>query len=97
MRTKTMRNVLLWITGVFLFVFLAGIYVGQPIQKRSARAAEVEIWKTGVFEMNDGVSLRFSDENGLRFIVKMDEDIRLCDTCNQSFFAYKTLMLRKVS
>ena len=75
MRTKTMRNVLLWITGVLLFVSLAGICVVQSIQKRSARAAEVEVWKTGVFEMNDGVSLRFSDENGLRFIVKMDEDI----------------------
>ena len=75
MKTKTMRNVLLWITGVLLFVFLAGICVVQSMQKRSARAAEVEVWKTGVFEMNDGVSLRFSDENGLRFIVKMDEDI----------------------
>ncbi|MBQ7368897.1 MAG: hypothetical protein IJW60_04235, partial [Clostridia bacterium] len=45
------------------------------MQKKSVRAAEAEVWQTGVFEMNDGVSLRFSDENGLRFIVKMDEDV----------------------
>ncbi|MBQ9714739.1 MAG: DUF4838 domain-containing protein [Clostridia bacterium] len=75
MRTKTMRNVLLWIAGIFLFVVLAGICLVESMQKKSARAAEAEVWQTGVFEMNDGVSLRFSDENGLRFIVKMDEDV----------------------
>ena len=75
MRTKTMRNVLLWIASIFLFVVLAGICLVGSMQKKSARAAEAEAWKTGVFEMNDGVSLRFSDENGLRFIVKMDEDV----------------------
>lgn len=73
MRTKTMKNVLLWIASIFLFVSLAGLFLVQSMQKKSARAEAA--WQTGVFEMNDGVSLRLSDNNGLRFIVKMDESV----------------------
>ena len=32
-------------------------------------------WQTGVFEMEDGVSLKLSNNNGLRFIVKMDNSV----------------------
>ena len=71
MRTKTMKNVLLWIASIFLFISLAGLFWIQSMQKKNARAEAT--WQTGVFEMNDGVSLRLSDENGMRFIVKMDE------------------------
>ena len=73
MRTKTMKNVLLWIASIFLFISLAGLFWIQSMQKKNARAEAT--WQTGTFEMVDGVSLRLSDENGLRFIVKMDESI----------------------
>ena len=73
MRTKTMKNVLLWIASIFLFISLAGLFWIQSMQKKNARAEAT--WQTGVFEMNDGVSLRLSDENGMRFIVKMDETV----------------------
>ena len=73
MRTKTMKNVLLWIASIFLFISLAGLFWIQSMQKKDARAEAT--WQTGTFEMVDGVSLRLSDENGMRFIVKMDETV----------------------
>ncbi len=73
MRTKTMKNVLLWIASIFLFISLAGLFWIQSMQKKNARAEAT--WQTGTFEMVDGVSLRLSDENGMRFIVKMDETV----------------------
>ncbi|MBQ9114284.1 MAG: hypothetical protein IJY05_05100, partial [Clostridia bacterium] len=74
MRTKTMKNVLLWIAGIFLLISLAGLFLVQSMKKKNALAAAD--WQTGVFEMNDGVSLKLNEEkNGLRFIVKMDKNV----------------------
>jgi hypothetical protein len=69
-----MKKIALWICSVVMFVSvvgLGGMFVTPTAQVNAAYAWQTE----GVFEMQDGASLRLSETNGLRFIVKMDEGL----------------------
>ena len=61
---------------IALFVCIFASFVGFSITKTSQKAIAENAWQTGVFEMEDGVSLKLSNNNGLRFIVKMDKGVR---------------------
>ena len=79
----------------FVFAFASAIGVAFSIPK-SARAEGA--WQTGVFEMEDGVSLQFSQVGGMRFIVKMDDAVYEYVTATESvelgiIIAPKELML----
>ena len=73
MNKKFIRKVALWICSAIMFVStvcLCGLFAVQTTQ-----ASAETTWQTGVFEMEDGASLRLSEANGLRFRVKMDETV----------------------
>ena len=76
---NAVRKILLRLCmAVFMFASLAGVAICMPARVLRPQAAGAFNWKTdGVFEMEDGVSLNLSDwKNGLRYIVKMDEEVR---------------------
>jgi hypothetical protein len=76
---NAVRKILLRLfMAVFMFASLAGVAFCMPARVLRTQAAGEFNWKTdGVFEMEDGVSLNLSDwKNGLRYIVKMDEEVR---------------------
>ena len=60
---------------IALFVCIFASFVGFSITKTSQKAIAENAWQTGVFEMEDGVSLKLSNKNGLRFILKMDNSV----------------------
>lgn len=75
MKKNFIKKILL---AVFMTVFavasLAGIFVSAPLKQSSVKAEAA--WQTeGVFEMEDGVSLKLCETSGLRFIVKMDKTV----------------------
>ena len=75
------KGFLFALSAAFMTAAAAGIAV-STMQSKSAAAESLTLvdgsdaWETGVFEMIDGVSLKLNETNGLRFIVKMDEDVR---------------------
>ena len=70
---KTFKNILLWITSAFMFLC---VIAGVALTPKTASAAGTDDWKTtGVFEMDDGASLKLGNVGGLRFIVRMDETV----------------------
>ena len=90
---NAVRKILLRLCmAVFMFVSLAGVAICMPARVLRTQAAGEFNWKTdGVFEMEDGVSLNLSDwKNGLRYIVKMDEEVRNSDMKTQR--AYENLI-----
>ena len=69
MRKHFIRKVVL---SVCLAIFmLASIFGVSSLTRVQAETN----WQTGVFEMEDGVSLQFSKVGGMRFIVKMDQAV----------------------
>lgn len=62
---------------VALFICMLASIVGFSFTKvmQKAYASDFDWQSEGVFEMEDGVSLKLSNSNGLRFIVKMDDDV----------------------
>ena len=73
MKKSFIRRILLSVfMAVFMLATLAGVAISSPFIKASAADAA---WQTGVFEMEDGVSLRLAESNGLRFVVKMDKAV----------------------
>ena len=70
---KTLRKILLWIASAFMFLSVIGLVATMP-QVKKAFAAE-EAWQTGTFEMDNGASLKLGEVGGLRFIVRMDEEV----------------------
>ena len=58
-------------SAVFVVAALLGVMVALPTSAQTEAT-----WQTGVFEMQDGASLKLSEKNGLRFIVKLDETVR---------------------
>ena len=71
---KFIKKITLWICSAVMFVSIAGLCGIFAVQTAKANAAEA--WTTeGVFEMQNGASLRLSEENGLRFVVAMDETV----------------------
>lgn len=72
MKKISVKRILLSVfMAVFMLATIAGVVISSPLLAK----ADANAWKTGVFVMNDGVSLRLSESNGLRFIVKMDEAV----------------------
>ncbi|MBQ8394797.1 MAG: hypothetical protein IJX49_04410, partial [Clostridia bacterium] len=75
MKRNFIKNILLSaFSAICAVTAVAGVAVALPTENAPAKA-ETAAWQTGVFEMEDGVSLKLSEANGLRFIVKMDEDV----------------------
>ena len=74
MRKSVLKNVLL---SVFFAIFMAasifGLALSNVLPKRGAKAETT--WQTGLFEMDDGASLKLGEVGGLRFIVRMDETV----------------------
>ena len=71
---KTLKNILLWITSAFMFLcVIVGVALTPKTEKASA--AETVTWQTGVFEMDDGASLKLGNVGGLRFIARMDKTV----------------------
>ena len=68
---KSIKNALIWILSVFLFVSIVG-FAGLTANGGIKVFASSSI-SDGTFEMLDGTSLKLGQKNGLRFIVKMDE------------------------
>ena len=76
MKKNSIKNILLSIClALFMVTALTGLAFSSLIRPRAARAAETATWKTGVFEMEDGVSLKLGEKGGLRFIMKMDKTV----------------------
>ena len=71
--TKTLRKVLLWIASAFMFLSMIGLVAVMPETRKVF--AEEPAWKTGVFEMENGASLKLGEIGGLRFVVRMDEEV----------------------
>ena len=71
MKKNFIRRILITLCfTVFMLASAIGVAFSMP---KSARAESAI--PQGVFEMEDGVSLQFSQVGGMRFIVKMDEAI----------------------
>ncbi len=60
--------------AVFMLASIAGVCFSASLNI-TTKASGTEVWQTGVFEMENGVSLQFSKTGGMRFIVKMDNEI----------------------
>ena len=73
MKNSVKRNSLILTLLICMFVALIGFSFTKVTQRAKA---EEGAWQTGLFEMEDGVSLKLSNSNGIRFIVKMDKDVR---------------------
>lgn len=74
MKGNFIKNVLLSAFSAICAVTVAiGVAVALP--ESAPAKAENTVWKTGLFEMEDGVSLKLCETSGMRFIVKMDEDV----------------------
>ena len=58
-----------------MFVSIAGLVVVSSTHTTKAKAASETTWQTGVFEMDDGASLKLGSVGGLRFMVKMEETV----------------------
>ena len=72
---RLMKKILLSVfSAVFAVALGIGVFNSLSVTEK-ASAAEAETWQTGLFEMEDGVSLKLSEKSGLRFIVKMDETV----------------------
>ena len=70
MKKNFIRKILLSLCmAVFMLASICG--VGNLTRVH----ASGETWQTALFEMEDGVSLQFSKVGGMRFIVKMDEEV----------------------
>ena len=76
MKRNFIRKSLLTLCMItFMIVSIVGVVFTLPTKSEKAAATETA-WKTsGLFEMEDGVSLQFSQVGGMRFIVKMDETV----------------------
>ncbi len=88
---------------VVLLLCLCSSLIAFSFTNKAGKRAQAtqEAWQTGVFEMEDGVSLKLSNEGGLRFIVKMDESVKsFLDSSEASelgfVFAPEELMLQAI-
>ncbi len=69
---KWIRKILLSVCMAFFMVAsIAGAVFSFDVTTAKAEAT----WQTGVFEMDDGASLKLGKVGGLRFIVRMDETV----------------------
>ena len=68
LKTKLVFLLLFLLTVSFVFVFTLG-------SNRKAFANETKLVE-GTFEMEDGVSLKFNEDGGIRFIVKMSDEVK---------------------
>ena len=75
MRKSVIKNILLSICfAVFMFASMLGVAFSGMLPHKKASAESN--WQTeGVFEMDDGASLKLGTVGGLRFVVRMDEEI----------------------
>ena len=74
MKKSVIKNVLLSVFfAIFMLASLGSLAFSTLLPKKTVFAA-TEWNESWTFEMEDGVSLKIGEKNGLRFIVKMDEE-----------------------
>ena len=75
MKKSVIKNVLLSIFfAIFMVTSIFGLALSNVLPKKAAKAETT--WQTGVFEMDDGASLKLGEVGGLRFLVRMDETVK---------------------
>ena len=79
---KTKKIIILPIFVVMLFSFVLGF--SSMGYKAFASSYEATTLVSGEFAMDDGVSLKLNNDGGLRFILRMNEDVKnyVCDENN---------------